>query len=525
MKRLGAHFALLAFAAAMPDCYSQEPVAGEPQTSCATLASATLPNTTITLAKGVAAGKFVSDVQAPFFAPPADYAALPAFCRVAATVSPVQGSQIEFELWLPEHGWNGRFVGVGDGANMGTIHHWDMAPYLASGYAVANSNTGHNGGPIDGSFMRRHEPLVDFAGRSEHEMTIKAKALIVAYYGRSAAHAYFTGCSTGGRQALAEAQRYPDDYDGIAAFAAVANWVPLNIWALHVERILTDESVPMLTRKLPLIRDAAIAACDGLDGVTDRVVDDPRACHFDPAVLACKATAGPDCLDEAELAAVRRLYAGPANPRTGERLYTPGPPTGETVWAFYTPDVLPFADEYFPNAVFDDPAWRISDFDFDTDVARTRQADGGLMSPRDPDLSAFVSHGGKLLLLHGWSDGAVSPFDSISYYQSVLDRLGHAATSSVRLFMLPGVEHCSGGEGPDRIDELAALRAWIDRGRAPERIVASKQLPNGGARTRPLCAYPKVASYDGAGSTDDARSFTCSGADAYSGSAARWPSP
>ncbi len=505
---------LAALALGAASCHSPDGVAGgeaqerQPQ-SCDALSALALPNTTVTHAASVPAGAFVSDVAPPFFAPPADYAALPAFCRVAATVTPVPGSEIEFELWLPKQGWNGRFVGVGDGANMGAIHHWDMAPYLAAGYAVANSNTGHDGGPIDGGFMRRHEALVDFAGRSEHEMTVKAKALVAAYYGRSPDHAYFTGCSTGGRQALAEAQRYPNDYDGISAFAAVANWVPLNTWALYVERILTDKSVPMLTGKLTMIRDAAVVACDNLDGVTDRVVEDPRACRFDPAVLACKAADGPDCLNEAEVTAVQRLYAGPANPRTGERLYKPGPPTGETVWAFYTPDMLPFADEYFPNAVFDDPDWKISDFDFDADVTRTREADGGLMSPRNPDLSAFAAHGGKLLMLHGWSDGAVSPFDSISYYESVRDKMGSDAESSVRLFMLPGVEHCSGGEGPDRVDELAALQSWVEDGRAPERILASRQLPDARTRTRPLCAYPQVARYDGAGSTDEAQNFTC----------------
>lgn len=477
---------------------------------CEDLLQLRLPDTEITLAEAVPAGEFVSEVDAPIFAPPTDYGELPAFCRVAGTVRPVPGSEIRFEVWLPDD-WNGRFVGVGNGANTGAIFHWDMAPPLASGYAVGNTDTGHVGDAIDGRFMAEPEKLVDFAERAVHEMTIKAKAVVTEHYGRAPGFSYWTGCSTGGRQGLTEAQRYPGDYDGIAAGAPAANWVPLNAWAVVVEQTLRREEGGFPPAKVPLLQAAAIEACDAADGVRDRVLTDPRTCTFDPGVLQCSDSDQQDCLTADEVAAAESLYRGVVHSGTGEQIYPGALPSSEGLWTFYLPGALNLAGEYWRHAVIGDPDREIFAFDPERDVERaTHLESAGLMTPLDPDLRAFAQRGGKFLLWHGWTDGAISPLDSIGYYQSVVETMGERdADESVRLFLMPGVDHCEGGEGPDQVDFLSALVEWVEEDVAPERIVATKALGDDAVRSRPLCPYPGVARYSGSGSTDDAGNFVC----------------
>jgi feruloyl esterase len=478
-------------------------------TPCENLASLALPGTKITFAAMVAAGVFTPP-GAPQFGPPVDYSGLPAFCRVAATVSPVPDSEIKFEVWMPAQGWNGKFMGTGNGGAAGAIFHFAMAGPLSAGYAVANTDTGHQGGPADWSFAVGHpQKLIDSGYRAVHEMTVQTKAIVAAYYGTAPARSYWNGCSTGGRQGLVEAQRFPDDYDGIAAGAPASPWIPLMMHSIVVQQVMTDPAGALSPAKLPLVRDAAIAACDARDGVTDRVTTDPATCDFDPAVLACTGSDTSMCLTSHEVEAVRRVYRGPVNPRTGEQI-APGPtPGSELEWAAYTPAAFPIGSSFMRDIVLEDPGFDLFAVDFDDDVVRARQAVDGIFDA-NPDLSAFVARGGKLILWHGWTDGLIPTGSTINYYDSVVATLGaDTAANHVRLFLAPGVNHCLGGEGPSTVDYTTALDRWVESGTAPESIVASRPLDGGDTRRRPLCAHPEIARYRGAGDTDDAASFEC----------------
>ncbi|HEY5569263.1 MAG TPA: tannase/feruloyl esterase family alpha/beta hydrolase [Gammaproteobacteria bacterium] len=479
-------------------------------TPCENLASLVLPGTTITTGTMVAAGAFTPP-GAPQFGPPVDYSGLPAFCRVAATLSPVPDSEIKFEVWMPAQGWNGKFMGTGNGGAAGAVFHFAMAEPLSAGYAVANTDTGHEGGPADWSFAVGHpEKLIDSGYRAVHEMTLQAKAIVAAHYGTAPTRSYWSGCSTGGRQGLVEAQRFPEDYDGIAAGAPASPWVPLMLHSLIAEQVMTDPAGALPPAKLPLIREAAIAACDAQDDVTDRVTTDPERCDFDPGVLACTGSDTSMCLTSREVEAVRKVYRGPVNPRTGEQI-APGPmPGSELEWAAYTPAAFPIASNFMRDIVFEDPDFDLFTFDFDDDVARARQAVDAIFDASNPDLSAFAARGGKLLLWHGWTDGLIPTRGTINYYDSVVATLGaDTAADHVRLFLAPGVNHCQGGDGPSIVDYAAALDRWVESGTAPESIVASRPLDEGGTRTRPLCAYPEIARYKGTGDTDGAASFEC----------------
>jgi tannase/feruloyl esterase len=474
---------------------------------CEDLVELALPDTHITAATSMPPGSFSPETPSPAFVPASLYRSLPAFCRVSATLTPTPDSQIRLELWLPAEGWNGKLMGTGNGGAQGAIFHYAMAGPLQRGYAVVNSDTGHSGDGSDWSFAVGHpEKLVDYAWRAVHEMTLRSKAIVARHYGRPPRLSYWTGCSSGGRQGLMEAQRFPEDYDGIIAGAPANAWVPLMAHTLWVRQWMA-RGLP--AEKLPLLREAAIAACDAADGVLDRVAEDPSRCDFDPARLRCAGAAEPGCLDAAQVEAARAIYRGVIDPRTGERIL-PGPePTSEPEWAAYA-GAFPIGVNWFRDLVFADPDWDPRSFDFDRDLERARQFENGSITATDPDLGAFVRRGGKLLLWHGWSDGLIPPRSSIEYQRAVLAKLGDAATRDhVRLFMAPGVAHCWGGEGPYQIDTLSALERWVEQGQAPERISATRPLETGGMRSRPLCPWPQFARYRGAGSSDDETSFEC----------------
>jgi feruloyl esterase len=427
-------------------------------------------------------------------------------------LAPVPDSSIKIEVWMPAAGWNGRFVGTGNGGAAGAIFYWEMAPQLARGYAVANTDTGHEGGGADWTFGVGHpEKLVDSGYRAVHEMTVAAKAIVAAHYGMAAEHSYWSGCSTGGRQGLMEALRFPDDYDGIAARAPAMSWTPLMTHGAGIQQALTAPADALSAAKLPLLREAAIAACDAHDGVTDRVVTDPRSCTFDPTVLACRS--GDDtamCLTSSEVEHVQRIYRGPVNPRAGEQIF-PGPkPGSELEWAAYSPGEFPIAANWFRDIVVGDPNWDLQSLDLDSHVARSRAVGDEMFDASSPDLSAFVASGGKLVLWHGWTDGLIPAQNTVDYYDALVATLGaDEAADHVRLFMAPGVDHCGGGEGAADFDHVAAVEQWVEQGTAPERLVARGAPEGGGVRTRLLCAHPQVARYNGSGNTDDAASFAC----------------
>jgi feruloyl esterase len=480
---------------------------------CRNLAALDLPDTRIALAEFVPAGGFAppADAEQPGGQPAPTYDQLPAFCRVAATISPVPDSEIKFEVWMPAENWNGKFAGTGNGGLSGEIWHPSMSEPVARGYAVANTDTGHGGGGADASFAIGHpEKLVDFAWRAVHEMTVKSKAIVAEHYGTQARLAYWVGCSTGGRQGLKEAQRFPGDYDAVFAAAPANNWIPTLTISLVMQQTLSDTAAGFPPDKLSLLREGAIAACDAQDGIVDRVALEPQTCGFDPAALECAPGDTGECLLPSEVEAARNIYRGVVNPRTGKQIF-PGPfPGSENQWAAFTPGRFPIGLNYWRDIIVGDPDWDPSAIDLSTDVERAIARDTAEVAAMDPDLSKFVARRGKLLLWHGWTDGMISPQNSINYYNEVLAALGASqARDSVRLFLAPGVGHCGGGEGPSKIDTLSVLEAWVENGVTPKRIIASKSLENGDTRTRPLCPYPLVAHYDGTGSTDDAENFEC----------------
>ncbi len=475
--------------------------------SCESLASLDLPNTTITSAALVPAGGFIAPGRVA-----AMVLDLPAFCRVAATVKPTTNSEIKIEVWLPAAGWNGKYQAVGNGGWGGSIVYNDLMAALRRGYATSSTDTGHTGGSA--SFALGHpEKLIDYAYRSEHEMTLKAKALIEKFYGNPAKYAYWNSCSSGGKQGVTEAQRYPGDYDGIVAGAPANYMTHLQAARLWIaQAVHKDPASYIPPEKYAVIHNAVLEACDALDGVKDGLLEDPTRCHFDPAVLECKNGDGPSCLTAPQVDAAKKIYGPARNPRTGEEIFPGMEPGSELLWSRLAgPQPISLATDAFKYVIFQDPNWDYLKLNFDEDIAYADKVDAGINNAIDPNLRPFFTHGGKLLMYHGWSDQQIPPRSSVNYFNSVVKAAGgpKEAAGSVRLFMVPGMGHCGGGDGPNTFDMVSAMEQWVEKGKAPERIVAA-HLTNGAAdRTRPLCPYPQVAVYKGTGSTDDAANFVC----------------
>jgi hypothetical protein len=512
------------------------------QKSCESLTALTLANTTITSATSIAAGAFKPPAGP---GQPAPTEALPAFCRVAGVAKPTSDSEIKFEVWLPASGWNGKYEQVGNGGFAGTIPLPGMADPLLRGYATAGTDDGH-AAATDGLWALGHpEKLIDFGYRAVHEVSVQAKAIVAAFYGKDLAHSYFVGCSDGGREALMEAQRFPDDFVGIVAGAPANYWTHLLAGAIWNEQALLGDPASYLPpNKLPAIQNAVISACDALDGVKDGVIGDPRRCRFDPVVIQCQGADGPDCLTAVQVATVRKIYAGPKNPRTGAQVFpgfSPGTeavPANWRLWISGTSPTQPTLQDFFGNTfysymVFDNPKWDFHSFDFDKDLKTTDDKTGGILNSNDPDLGKFKARGGKLIQYHGWGDAAIPPQNSINYFervQSVMGKTTHerefgATQDFYRLFLVPGMSHCAGGVGatsfgnlasaqrdPDH-DVVSALDRWVEKGIAPNQIIATGFVggdpAKGVAMTRPLCPYPEDAVYKGTGDTNSAASFTC----------------
>jgi feruloyl esterase len=461
--------------------------------TCESLTSLALPNTTVTSAQQV-------DTPAP------------SVCRVAATIRPTSDSDIKIEVWLPAQNWNGKLEANGNGGWSGSISAQTLAAGARRGYASAMSDLGHQGSSA--SFALGHpEKLVDFGYRAAHELAVASKAIIAAYYGDAPKRSYWNGCSAGGRSALMEAQRYPADFDGIIAGAPGLNWTGR---ALLSERIAqtahkNDESyIP--PAKYQIVHEAVLKACDALDGAKDGVIEDPKRCNFDPAELVCKGPDGPACLTAAQVETAHRIYAPVLDPRTKKSI-VPGLERGsELGWATMAgPKPFGIGADFFKYVVFQNPDWDFHSFNLETDLVRIGKAENGLLNAMDPDLSAFKARGGKLIQYHGWNDPQIAPFTSVEYYVSVLEKMGGAGNVDdfYRLFMVPGMAHCRGGEGTSTFDILAALEQWVENSKAPSGITASRVRNGIIDRTRPLCSYPQYATYKGSGSIDDAANFVC----------------
>jgi len=427
-------------------------------------------------------------------------------CRVAATLRPAPDSEIKIEVWMPESGWNGKLQSVGNGAWAGTISYPAMTSAVKAGYAAASTDTGHTGN--NPAFIPGHpEKVIDFGYRAVHEMTVAAKSIIKTYYGNGPKLSYWNGCSTGGRQALTEAQRYPNDYDGILAGAPAINASHLQgaqVWS--AQAVHKDEASYIPPAKYSAIHNAVLRQCDALDGVKDGVLENPTQCKFDPKVLLCKEGDAPSCLTAPQVEAARRLYEGPRNVFPGLE------PGSELGWSMLSgPKPMSLAAELYQYLVFKNPNWDYKTFDAAHDVRLAEKQVGETLDATNANLKPFVDHGGKLLMYHGWSDPGIPPLATVQYYKNVVDTLGGTArtTNSIRLFMIPGMNHCRGGDGTDIFDGIAALDAWVEEGKTPDRIEASHLTGGKVDRTRPLCPYPQVAVYKGAGSTDDAANFVC----------------
>ena len=498
---------------------------------CADLRALTFEgNTTITSATPLPAGNLVT---------PADQTltGLPAFCRVVGVSRPTGDSHINFEVWLPSESWNGKFVSSGEGGFAGSLNYTrrgldgGLDEWIRRGYATASTDTGHLS--TDGNWAIGHpEKVVDYAHRSKHLVTVAAKGLIAAFYGTPPSRSYFNSCSNGGRQGLMEVQRYPEDFDGVVVGAPWNYQSHSNAGFVWDAQTVSAPGAAIPPSKLPAIHAAAVAACDGADGLADHLIEDPSACAFDPSTLLCKGADNDTCLTAPQVAALKRLYSGPKNPRTGAAIF-PGWTVGsELGWTRVTAaDVSNLGRNYFSNLVFENPEWDFRTFDFDGHMALAEKKVGVLADAIDPNLSAAKRRGVKIIQYHGWNDQTLQPGYSPDYYRRVTAAMGGQANTQdfYRLFMVPGMAHCYFGPGassfggvgqqiPPTRDPLhdvqAALEHWVENGVAPDRLIATKYLDDDPHTkevkfTRLLCPYPSVARFKPSGNPNDAGSFIC----------------
>jgi len=508
--------------------------------NCEALAQLELPGAKIVSAETFTAGAFPPPQNMAFWMgeSAAFYKSLGAFCRVAAEAKPSADSNIKIEVWMPVEGWNGKLLGEGNGGFAGEIGHYGLGNALKQGYAAVGTDTGHSAGGTDASWAIGHpEKVADYGYRGIHEMTRVAKAAVQAFYGSAPQHSYFGGCSNGGRQALMEAQRFPEDYDGILAGAPANYWTHLLTKALADAQATTlDPASYIPSSKLPAIAGAVNAACDAQDGVADGILNEPNKCKFDPAVLLCKEGDSEKCLTAPQITALKKLYAGPRDAK-GNLIfpgYVPGAEEGRGGWTTWITGPAPgksllfvFGGGYFSNMVYEKADWNYRDTTVDDALKAAEAKTSKVLDANDANLAGFKARGGKLILYHGWDDPAISALNSIDYFESVGNRMGSRERDAfVKLYMMPGVQHCADGPGPASFGQYPgadgkdaqhnaelALEQWVEKGIAPASIVATKYVdddPGKGVKmTRPLCPYPQVAKYKGRGDSNDAGNFVC----------------
>jgi hypothetical protein len=511
---------------------------GVAQDSCEKLSQVTIPDARIIFAKTIDAGTFAGPPTGASRDLTAPYKNVPAFCRVVALATPSADSNIRIEIWMPASGWNGKLQGVGNGGFAGMIDFQALGVAVTKGYAATGTDTGHAGSPVDARWAQGHpEKVVDFGHRGIHEMTRVAKEMLHAFYGKSAQRSYFVGCSDGGREALMEAQRYPADYDGILAGAPANYWTALLSTAASDTQALTADAASYIpSTKIPAISAAVLSACDGLDGVRDGILNDPRQCHFDPSKIQCKAGEDPDkCLTAKQVATLKKIYAG-LHDLHGHEIFPgflPGAEDGQGGWSTWILGPAPgqslmafFATGYFSNMVYEDSGWDSKTFKPEAGMKLAEEKTAKALNATDADLTPFKARGGKLIVYHGWNDPAIPAINAVNYYESVVAKMGQGDVNSlVRLYMVPGMQHCDDGPGANSFGQVgrlnfddpqhsayAALEQWVEKGTAPSTIIASKYTEDDKQRpkmTRPLCAYPQAAKYKGSGDTNDAANFKC----------------
>ncbi|MEK6398612.1 MAG: tannase/feruloyl esterase family alpha/beta hydrolase, partial [Terriglobus sp.] len=389
---------------------------------------------------------------------------LPPLCVVKGVLHPTSDSVIRFEVWMPQTGWNGKIVDVGNGGFAGAIGYQQLAANVLAGYATADSDAGHQADAEDASWAYGHpEKIKDFGWRAVHLTAGVSKLMVKAYYGKPQDKAYFDSCSDGGREALMEAQRFPQDYDGILAGAPANNWTHMMANGLAMMRVMgNDPTVFFSSMKLPAIHAASLAACDAQDGVKDGVVSNPEACKFDPAVLTCKGQEDISCLTPKQVGLLKAIYAGSKNAK-GVTIFPGFTPGDETAgWKSWLVGNAPaagsfgnYVSNYFRYMVYNEPTLNPLTVNVDEAIQRGMAGAAKEVDSTNADLSAFAARGGKLILYHGWNDPAISPWNTVNYYNNVMKTMGEAkAAQTVRLFMAPGVEHCLAGPGPSMFGQL-----------------------------------------------------------------------
>jgi hypothetical protein len=495
--------------------------------NCEALTGLSIPDTTITSAKAVAAG--------PFAAGRGQASNLPAFCQVHGIIKPSSVSAIHFEVWMPDTNWNGSIQVAGNGGLAGSISTGPMAAALRNGFAAASTDTGHTG-QEPREWLEDRDRLIDYSYRGLHLTTVDAKAIVNAYYTKNAKASYFMGCSYGGKQALTEAQRFPADFDGIVAGDAANFWTHQMMSEVWNGVVTSSPETNLPAEKLQIVQDAATAQCDALDGAADGIISDPMHCHFDPKKLLCKGDDTSKCLTAAQVGAVEKVYGGPVNPRTGQKLYPGLYPGGEVGWGRAGGQMVinrttssgVSSNDFFRYAFFKNPEWAFRTLDFDRDAQTVDEKLAPIMNATDPNLEEFRKLGHKLIYYHGTADPLIPAQNGIDYYETVvkaqkgLDK----AQTFYRVFLVPGLYHCSGGPGPIGFgtaqpppqvdadhDIMTAAVRWVEKGVAPEKIIGTKYVDGsvvkGVALQRPLCMYPAVAKYKGSGDMNEASSFAC----------------
>jgi feruloyl esterase len=486
--------------------------------TCASLADLVLPDTTITAAQSVAAGTYTAPDGEVF-------TDLPAFCRIAATLTPTSDSNIKIEVWMPYSGWNGRYAGTGNGNIGGLIVYSSLAPGLQAGTAVANTDMGTSPAATQGGQVLTGHPekQIDYATRSTHLMTVRSKQIIKAFYGEPPKYSYFLGCSTGGGQGIHEALQFPGDYDGILASAPEMNRTGHSAGLLWDYAAFNNSRAKITAAQATAVTSAVVKQCAGNDGglASDNFLTDPRDCHWDPSALQCTGGSAdaPTCLTAPQVAAVRKVYEGPINPRTGERIFAGQVPGSESNSGY------PANNLSLPNS----PYWAFGNdfdpltFDFDHDMETLDDAMEARLNANTADLEEFKSHGGKVILWQGFADPRIPTLNTIAYYERLIASQtpgdGHGkgerkeglrrTQEFAQFFLAPGVGHCGGGAGPDTADLISPLLQWVEQGIAPDQIIASKVVNGATVFSRPLCPYPVLPRYSGIGDPTQASSFKC----------------
>ena len=502
------------------------PKSASAQQSCESLASLKIPDVTITLAKSI---QPPPDFEVPslpgrYGTPPGMKVSVP-FCRVAGFAAPTSNSHIAFEVWLPPAAsWNGKYVGQGNPGFVGAISYGGMSGALARGYATASTDTGHADAEATGALppwaVGHPEKIADWGHRATHEMTVAAKQVIEAYYGKPPKLSLFSSCHEGGNQALTEAQKYPTDYDGIAAGDPAYDVAHLQAVSVYLSWVALKDGVKapgyIPPSKFPVIHRAALDACDALDGVRDGIIENPTRCHFDPATIQCPGKADePSCLTAAQVATARQVYAG-AKFADGTQIY-PGLEPGSELdwhWMLSGPDPMAINKDFFATVVFQNPDWDWHTFDVSRDTRLADEKIGAMVNMTDPNLRPFKEHGGKLLMYQSWQEAAIPPEGLVNYYKSVVAAMGGPDKTEdfARLFVVPGAGMCSGFSLRNITgawDAFDVIEKWRETGVVPDKIITTHRVDGAVDRTHPVCPYPQSAIYKGIGDPSDAASFTC----------------